>query len=192
VDHHAIIDLADRDLDKVKLSSTVPIVALYVVAAIVATGFPAFMAWNDRKYDEGSGQIIFDGHFAQIGRPFAGLHFTSHDMDVDLSGHFKFHLPYTADIGSFVLQGNGNIAPITLTLTLDKVQDELTVYLNNDLGNDNHWRVKLNGMTAVLTRALPLQPEPAVNVGPTTSANQQPSMDCRGQALPSGVRCAGT
>jgi hypothetical protein len=138
-------------LDKVKLSSNLPIVGLYVVAAVVAVGLPAFIYWNTHR--EASAVVYFSG---SVQRPTGGrsvdLYLRSEDNVVKAGTEF-FSMPiaFRTEQPLILTIWGPDHHPVALKVVLDKVADALRVQVQ---GREDV--VRLQEHRADLTKPIPL------------------------------------
>lgn len=117
--------------DKVKLSSTIPIVGLYVVAAIVAIGLPVFSFWQlqqEVQIISLSGQINKD--------PDKKVYVAPKEMGIEESGLFELPVNYTGRRQTINFESL-YYAPLTISISLDKQNNQMTVTFSNaELGEE--------------------------------------------------------
>ncbi|MGA7875781.1 MAG: hypothetical protein WCA08_08965 [Desulfoferrobacter sp.] len=113
-------------LDKIKLTSTVPIVALFVVSIVVAIGLPALLCMLMLK---DVNTITLRGVLKK--EPSAIVYVTPKEMQVEPSGDFVFPLVYTNGVQTINIEGE-HYQPITLIVTIDKLKNLLQVEIGGD------------------------------------------------------------
>lgn len=109
-------------LGKVKLSSTIPIVALYFIAAFVAIALPAFVHWkmmSDVTVITLSGKIEVEDD--------EKVYPTLQDASILPDGAFKIPIIYSDDKTQGIIFEGQNCLPISLLVTLNKAKGALLV-----------------------------------------------------------------
>lgn len=114
-------------LDKIKLTSTVPIVALFVVAIIVAIGLPALLCMLMLK---DVNTITLTGFLKK--ERSAMVCVAPKEMEVGPSGDFVVPLVYTNGVQTINIEGE-NYEPITLRVTIDKLRNLLQVEIGGTI-----------------------------------------------------------
>ncbi len=114
-------------LDKVKLSSAIPIVALYVVAAVVAVGVPLFVYWSSHR--DGSRVFFLSGSVQPAGgRTASDVFLRSPDSVVNVENPF-FSLPIVFETNKPVLLTlwGPDYEPVPMQVVYDSVAETLRV-----------------------------------------------------------------
>jgi hypothetical protein len=112
--------------DKVKISSTIPVVALYIIGAFVAVGLPSMIYWvNSRDVTSFtlSGNVIKDQHKRVFMRP--------KDMSIEESGHFDIPV-YVSKRTQTINIESDDYAPLTMSVEIDKNNNVLRVFFSNN------------------------------------------------------------
>jgi len=111
--------------DKVKLTSNIPIVGLYVVAAIVAIGLPAFYFWQlqqETTIISLSGQVEKDQS--------KKVYVAPKEMSIEESGTFEIPIVYS-DRRQTINFESPHYSPLTLSISIDKQNNRILVYFSN-------------------------------------------------------------
>ncbi len=149
--------------DKLKISTNVPTVALYVIAAIVAIALPAYLAWLDRPLPQSKTVLLggIDGYLGLVG-PGEKIYAYPPEMAVRGDGNFSFPLR-NGDKQQSVLFESPKTYPVTLTIIIKPDKKQLEV------STDPFWRK---------TYLIPIQdtfaklPAP-IEISPVPSAHEQ-------------------
>ena len=108
-------------LGKVKLSSNIPIVALFVIAAAVAIVLPAMISW---KLMQNVPVIMLCGNVeVEHGK---SVYAVMEDAKVLPSGFFQIPIVYTDEPQNISLQGT-YYEPVTLSVQLNKLRNSMSV-----------------------------------------------------------------
>ncbi len=149
-------------LNKISLRSSIPIVGLYVVAAVVAIGLPAYVYYMNRS---GDAPIMLQGRLENIARG-DNIFITPAEMRVQPGGVFRIPLMYRS--GSQMVNIESlKYNPLTLTIVMNKDSNTVTVSFSNDISRQEHLKVDDATRTAALEQGLrllesPLEPLAAV------------------------------
>ena len=160
-------------LDKVKLSSNLPIVGLYVVAAAVAVGLPTFAYWTSHR--ETCTVVFLSG---SVRAPVAAgpLHVypVLRDSYVDSNtGAFKVPLVFNAGVPQHDLTIQGtDYHPLGIRVILDRPKGSIRVQL---LGSDREDMVPLQENFASLAKPIQLTPHSAHET-PADQPSAQPPL----------------
>jgi len=160
-------------LNTVKLSSNIPIVGLYVVAAAVAVGLPTFIYWAAHR--DVSAYVVLSG-FVQGPAPVGSLKVypVLHDSYVNPSTG-AFHVPLVFNAGEpphdVSLQGS-EYHPVGMSVALDRVADTLNVQFAGTSRVDS---VRLQEHSAILTTPIQLTLHQA-QATPANDPSQQPAV----------------
>jgi hypothetical protein len=141
-------------LDKVKISSNVPIVALYIVAFFVAGALPALISYltlKDVTTITLSGKVRKDPNMKVYVMP-------SH-MRIEESGSFTLPLVYSSEPTTINIEGH-DISPSSLKISINKLHNSVSVEITNSTTEGSKFEVplRLPSMTADLTEAILLKP----------------------------------
>lgn len=156
-------------LDKVKLSSNIPIVGLYVVAAAVAVGLPAFVYWAAHR--EPSTVVFFSGSIdGPIPSGSSNVFLRSTDTMVNPETRF-FSVPIAFTTGQplvLTLQGP-DYHPVGMSVVLDRLSDTLKVQFQGREDN-----VPLQDHRATLLKPISLTLISAAAEPPPNQPSTQP------------------
>jgi len=112
-------------LDKVKITSNLPIVALYLVAFAVAIGLPAFVSWQLMR------DVTFITLSGVIDRaPDRTLCVMPKDMQIETSGSFAIPIMYSSGLQTINFEGE-NYLPVTMRISVNKLRNSLSVEISN-------------------------------------------------------------
>jgi len=115
-------------LDKVKISSTVPLVALYIVAFFATSALPGLVFWQmsrDMDVITLSGSVKTDSN--------GTICVTSTDMEVESSGSFRVPIRYSVQPLTVNFQSD-DYAPVSMTIDVEKWKPALRVHDGPDTG----------------------------------------------------------
>lgn len=174
--------------DKVKLASTVPIVALYVIAGIVAVGPPVYFHWNTSK---NISETVVTGTFTVPGvtdpEPIL-QRFCLQPEQTALkgNGHFSAPVLYIDEPHEINLVGMGSVGYLPITL---QVRPKERIVKFSDNQSMKPIPFTLVGRTIELNGPVPLTPR----IGKTTSPTSVENKPTQGsQATDPGVQGAGS
>jgi hypothetical protein len=137
-------------MDKIKLRSNIPIVALYVIAGIVAIGLPAYVYYENKKGDQ---PVTLHGTILGKER-HKKVEVVSADMRVEDSGWFNIPLMYRSGSQTVNFQSQ-YYEPLTLSVTINKEDDSITVSFSNEKLKDE--KIKLDATrSAQIQQKMPL------------------------------------
>lgn len=111
--------------NKIKLTSNIPIVGLYVVAAIVAIGLPAFYFWQIQQevtIISLSGQVEKDQN--------KKVYVAPKEMSIEESGAFEIPIVYS-DQRQTINFESPYYSPLTLSISIDKQNNRIYIYFSN-------------------------------------------------------------
>lgn len=151
-------------LDKVKVTSNLPIVALYIVAFAVAIVLPAFISWQLLK---DTPTITLSGAMANFS-PDKKLYVMPKAMRVESSGSFDLPLAYIASAQIINIEGE-HYNPVTLTVTLSKLRNVVLVEISNSSQPAATIPFDWETMRASLAKPIPLVPAAAAIPAPTAN-----------------------
>lgn len=113
-------------LDKIKIRSTIPIVALYVIACTVAIALPAYVIYMTKKSDQ---TITLQG--TVLGKkPNRNVDIVPSNMTVAESGWFNIPLMDRTGYQTVNFQSQ-HYEPLTLNVKVNKEDDTITVSFSN-------------------------------------------------------------
>lgn len=111
--------------DKVKLTSNIPIVGLYVVAAIVAIGLPAFYFWQLQK------EVSIISLSGQVQKDQSKkVYVAPKEMGIEESGIFEIPIVYTSRRQTINFE-SPYYSPLTLIISIDKQNNRISVSFSN-------------------------------------------------------------
>ena len=169
-------------LDKIKLSSNIPIVGLYVVAAAVAVGLPTYAYWTTHR--EVCTVVFLSGSVR--GPAAAGpmhVYPVLRNSYVDSNtGAFKVPLVFNAGEPQHDLTIQGtDYHPVGIRVILDRPKDAIKVQL---LGSDHEDTVRLEENFASLSKPIQLTPHTAHEVPADQPSPQPPVPTTLAEAAP--------
>jgi hypothetical protein len=144
--------------DQLKLTTNLPIVALYVVAFAVATVVPSFAYWlilRDITVVTLSGKIKKE--------PDMSINaFQEADIE-SASGLFHIRVPLTKEAQIFNVSGGDRYFPLTLSITPNKLTSSILVELSSS-GSDQNVEIPFDvtDLKAKLTDPIVLQPSQVI------------------------------
>jgi len=156
-------------LDKVKLSSNIPIVGLYVVAAAVAVGLPAFVYWAAHR--EVSAVVFLSGSVeGPVPTGSSNVFLRSQDTIVNPETRF-FSVPiaFTTEQPLVLTLQGPDYHPVGMSVVLDRLADTLKVQLQGREDN-----VRLQEHRATLMTPIPLTLITAAHETPPNQPSLQP------------------
>ncbi len=161
-------------LDKVKVSSNLPIVGLYLVAAVVAIGFPAFLYWYSHR---ASFVVVFlSGSFqGAVPASTSRLYVVSHDSLVDPgAGSFTVPLVFrdTQPRHDLMIESRDYL-PVGVSVTLDRASDTLKVRYQN---SPNEASVHLQNFAGELPASITLSPAQPLLEPPPNQPSPAPAL----------------
>ena len=112
-------------LDKVKITSNLPIVALYLVAFAVAIGLPAFVSWQVMRDIP---VITLSGNIDHA--PDKTLCVMAKGMQIETSGSFALPVMYSAELQTINFEGE-RYHPLTMRISVNKLKGSLSVEITN-------------------------------------------------------------
>jgi hypothetical protein len=156
-------------MDKVKLSSNIPIVGLYVVAAAVAVGLPAFV--YRAAYSESSTVVFLSGSVeGPVPSGSSNVFLRSTDTMVNPETRF-FSVPIAFTTGQplvLTLQGP-DYHPVGMSVVLDRLADTLKVQFQGREDN-----VPLQDHRAILSKPISLTLISETHEAPPNQPSAQP------------------
>ena len=170
-------------LDKVKVSSNLPIVGLYLVAAVIAIGFPTFLYWYGHR---ASFVVVFLSGSFQGAAPTSTsrLYVVSHDSLVDPgAGSFTVPLVFrdTQPRHDLMIESRDYL-PVGVSVTLDRASDTLKVRYQNSRSEES---VRLQNFTGELPASITLSPaQPLVEPPPNKPSPTSPVPATLAAAVP--------
>jgi hypothetical protein len=137
-------------LDKIKLRSTIPIVALYVIAGFIAIGLPAYIIYANKKSD-----LSITLHGTVLGKVRnKNVDIVPAEMRVEDSGWFNIPLMYRSGSQTVNFQ-SPYYEPLTLSVTINKEDDSITVSFSNEKLKEE--KIKLDAArSAQIQQKMPL------------------------------------
>ena len=108
-------------LGKVKITSNIPIVALFIVASTVAIALPAFISWQLMKDVT---TITLTG--SVVIAPDKKVYAVPKDMQIESSGSFGIPILYSDKYQIISFEGK-DYHPVTLSVKLNKPRSQLSV-----------------------------------------------------------------
>lgn len=111
-------------LGKVRISSTIPIVALAIVAAFVAVGLPAFISWQLMK---NTTTITLSGDVEKDTEK--KVYATPENAQISPGGGFNIPIIYSDRLQTINFEGR-HYKPVTLSVKLNKLRSTLKVSIN--------------------------------------------------------------
>ncbi len=148
----------DRLQNKFKASAQIPVVALYVVSALVALGVPVLMI---SKQSNPGGQTCDEGEVTLSGiiqkNTEGNVYLVPTDLQIQPSGFFSIPLRKSETKWDYNIQSE-QFSPVTLNVEYEKKENRLYVNLNNVAGDT----LPVDGAanTARLPRPIELAPLP--------------------------------
>ncbi|HEX2715001.1 MAG TPA: hypothetical protein VHM88_22670 [Candidatus Acidoferrales bacterium] len=142
--------------ENLKITSNLPIVALYVVAFAVAILLPAFVYWQSTR----------DVTVITLSGVFRGtdgnerIYISPRDMRVERSGQFTIPIAYTPQQEQSVNIEGETLSPITLQVKIDPADSMLIVRVTNAVSTENAFNVPLDlrSRSATLAKHIDLVP----------------------------------
>jgi hypothetical protein len=111
--------------NKIKLTSNIPIVGLYVVAAIVAIGLPAFYFWQLQQ------EVTIISLSGQVEKDQSKkVYVAPKEMGIEESGTFEIPIVYTNRRQTINFE-SPYYSPLTLSISIDKQNNRISVYFSN-------------------------------------------------------------
>jgi hypothetical protein len=159
-------------LDKIKLSSNIPIVGLYVVAAAVAVGLPTYAYWTTHR---DTCTVVFLSGSVRGPASAGPMHVypVLRDSYVDSNtGAFKVPLVFSAGEPQHDLTIQGtDYHPLGIRVILDRPKSAIHVQL---LGSEGEELVPLQENFASLAKPIQLTPHSTHEVPPDQPSPQPP------------------
>ncbi len=112
-------------MDKIKVVSNIPIVALFIVAFAVAVAFPSFFFYLISQEAE---TITLTGNIEK--EMDKEVYVAFKEMKVEPSGAFMIPLRYTDEVQEINIEGQ-HYYPITLTVELNKLLSKMVVEIKS-------------------------------------------------------------
>jgi hypothetical protein len=143
--------------DKIKISSTIPVVALYLVGASVAIGLPALIYWVDSREVASitlSGNVLKEQRKKVFMRP--------KDMSIEESGHFDIPVYMSKRTQTINIESE-YYAPLTMSVEIDKSNNLIKVFFSNSthLKEEEHkldvgvWNIRLRQDISLFPATVP-------------------------------------
>ena len=169
-------------LDKVKVTSNLPIVALYLVAFAVAIGLPAFVVWQAMR---DAPVITLSGEINRASD--TTLCVMPKDMQIEPSGSFALPVMYSSALQTINFEGE-HFHPLTMRISVNKLKNSLLVEVTNverfaprEVSFDWSSRkatldtpIVLSPVGVPVAPAVPNRPSPASPVSPEFEAAGSP------------------
>lgn len=114
-------------LDKIKLRSNIPIIGMYLIAAVVAVGLPTYTLYLNRSVDP---SITLQGTFENKKRNDS-IFIVPTDMRVEPSGIFTIPLMFRSGIQKVNIESQ-RYEPITLSIKMNRDENSVTVSFSNE------------------------------------------------------------
>ena len=160
-------------LDKIKLRSNIPIIGMYLIAAVVAVGLPTYTLYLNRSVDP---SITLQGTFENKKRNDS-IFIVPTDMRVEPSGMFTIPLMYRSGIQKVNIESQ-RYDPITLSIKMNRDENSVTVSFSNEKLKPETYPVDVSTRVVEIQQKMPLfesatgQLTPVVNA-PTAAPGGQ-------------------
>jgi hypothetical protein len=120
-------------MDKFKLRSSIPVVGLYTIGALVASAVPLYVAWGTVKEEQATNEIRLHGTLIAEPNPdpsselpFRNLRFEyPHPID-QKTGVFDIFVPYVESPEPIDVTG-GRFQPFAVQVTIDKQKNSVKI-----------------------------------------------------------------
>ncbi len=153
-------------LDKIKLRSNIPIVALYIVAATVAVGLPIYVYHENRS---GDSSITLVGRFENVTHG-DNVYIIPQQLRVLPGGAFQIPIMYRPGSQMVNIESPPKYDPITLTIIINTEKN--TMSIGYDASREEQFKVDDATKTVNLGQNLRLH---ASSVSPITTVLNRPS-----------------
>lgn len=137
----------------ISISSSYPIIGMYVIAGIIAIGFPSYAYWTIYHDTQ---NIILSGNVLK--EPNKNVYLVPDNMRIYTSGKFKIPLRYRSDLQEVNFESQF-YSPLTLSITIDKDKNILFVESNDDSIKED-LNINIESRLASLERPIRLKPAP--------------------------------
>lgn len=158
--------------DRIKISSNIPIVALYIVAALVAVGLPMYLSFQQSQPVANAPLLV--GHikdYLQVVNPAQGEKVYAFFPEMSVRGDGSFDIPLRTTEGvQNVLFESPSANPVTLTLVVRPREGKIEVSAQSF--GDKAQIVALQGKIARLPEPLPMSRARSPNPATLASTNQ--------------------
>ncbi len=148
-------------LDKLKVSSNLPIVALFIVAFAVAICLPAFISW---RVLQDVTVIKLSGEIRNL-NPDKKPYVSPKGMRIENSGSFEIPLPYSTEDQFINIEGEF-YSPITMRISLSKLKNSVIVETKME-----KFEIPLNLETRTANLTKPITLEAFTQPGPLMVPN---------------------